>query len=375
VHIVHIITGLGQGGAESMLEKLILAARLEDPSITHEVISLGSMGEIGPRLVLAGVPVRALRLNQPTGALVGLPTLVAWLRAAGPHAVVQTWMYHADLIGGIAAWIAGQRRVIWNIRQTGLELGDISRATRSVVRVCAALSRRLPKKIVCNARAAIPAHAALRYHTEHFEVIPNGFDTSKFTRQSEARPALRKNWRIADDEIVIGMVARFDPQKDHSNFVAAAAMVASEVPAARFVLVGRGIRKNPDLTEHIARIGLSSRFVLEEQRGDMPAVMSALDVFCLSSRAEGFPNVLGEAMACETPAVSTDAGDARMLIGDDALIAQAGDPAALAACILRAARLPPSQRAELGRRQRSRIESEFNITQIWRRYRALYKQL
>lgn len=358
-----------------MLEKLILTARMEDPSITHEVISLGSLGEVGPRLVLAGIPVRALGLNQLTGALVGFPRLVAWLRAAGPHAVVQTWMYHADLIGGLAAWSAGQRKVIWNIRQTGLELGDISRATRAVVRACAAFSRRLPRKIVCNARAAIPSHAALRYHTEHFEVIPNGFDLSKFARQSEGRQALRQSWRISDDEMVIGMVARFDPQKDHANFVGAAAIVANEIPAARFVLVGRSIRKNPDLAQHIAQIGLSSRFVLEEERGDIPAVMSALDVFCLSSRAEGFPNVLGEAMACETPAVSTDAGEARMLIADDALIAPAGDPAALAACILRAARLSPLQRAELGRRQRNRIESEFNITQIWRRYRALYKQL
>jgi len=358
-----------------MLEKLVLAARLENPSITHEVISLGSMGEIGPRLESAGIPVRALKLHQPTRTLVGFPILVAWLRSVGPHAVVQTWMYHADLIGGIAAWTAGHRKVIWNIRQTGVELGDISRATRAVVRVCAAFSRRLPRKIICNAGGAIPSHAALGYHTAQFEVIPNGFDTSKFTRDIEGRQALREKWHVADDEILIGMVARFDPQKDHANFVAAAALVASRIPTARFALIGRGILKNPELAEHIARVGLSSRFVLEDQRSDIPAVMSALDVFCLSSRTEGFPNVLGEAMACETPAVSTDAGDARMLIGDATLIAQVGNPAALATCILRAATLPASERAELGRRQRSRIESEFNITQVWRTYRALYTQL
>lgn len=373
--VVHIITGLGQGGAETMLEKLVVAARSANPEITHEVISLGAVGDIGQRLADAGVQVRALGLVRSAGLFWALLRLVRWLRATGPSPVVQTWMYHADLIGGLAARLAGHPDIVWNIRQTGLELRDIGRSTRGVVRACAWLSRRLPSRIVCNASAAIAAHAAQGYDVSRFEVIPNGFDVRRWSRRAQAGGLLRSAWGIRDDEVAVGLVARYDAQKDFGNFVAMAAIVAAELPSARFVLVGRGIRESQELANAVACSGLSKRFVLEGQRADIPEVMSALDVFCLSSRAEGFPNVLGEAMACETPSVSTDAGDARRIVGDDLLIAPVERSDALAACVLRVLRRTPVERRQLGAQQRRRIESEFDIERIWQRYRELYCRL
>ena len=373
--VVHVITGLGQGGAEAMLEKLVLVARRLDPAVEHEVISLGAIGEIGVRLASLGVPVRALGMTRPFGVVAALPRLARWLHASRPHSIVQTWMYHADLVGGLAARLAGRRNVVWNIRQTGLELRDIGRSTRGVVRACAALSRWLPRRIVCNAHAAIAAHVRLGYVSTRFTVIPNGFDVQRFARDTDARQRVRAAWGIVDGEIAIGMVARLDPQKDHANFIAMAARVAQVLPRARFVLVGRGIPADHDLAAAIAGVGLGDRVVLDDERTDIPQVMSALDIFCLSSRAEGFPNVLGEAMACETPSVSTDAGDARMLLGDDALVVPIECAQALAACVLRIAQASGNERRQLGATQRRRIESEFEISQIWQRYRDLYAHL
>lgn len=190
-----------------------------------------------------------------------------------------------------------------------------------------------------------------------------------------ARRVLRDAWGMSDQDLVIGMVARLDPQKDFGNFVAAAAIVAGELPTARFVLVGKGVPGDAHLSQLIADAGLSHRFTLEEKRSDIPGVMSALDIFCLSSRAEGFPNVLGEAMACETPSATTDAGDARSVIGDDSLVARTEDPASLARCILRIGRLSESARREMGRLQRARIVEQFAIAHIWQQYRGLYVQL
>ena len=373
--VIHVITGLGQGGAEAMLEKLVVAARRDDPSVEHEVISLGTIGDIGARLSSQGVTVRALGIARPLGILAGLPQLARWIGAADPHSIVQTWMYHADLVGGLAARLAGRLNVVWNIRQTGLELRDIGRSTRAVVRVCAVLSRWLPRRIICNANAAIAAHAALGYDSTRFAIIPNGFDVQRFARDANAGRQVRAGWGIADDEIVIGMVARLDPQKDHANFIAMAARVAQALPRTRFVLVGRGIPGDSRLAAAIADAGLGRRMVLDHERSDVPAVMSALDVFCLSSRAEGFPNVLGEAMASETPSLGTDAGDTRMLLGDDALVAPVENPDALAACVLRVARASIDERRQLGASQRRRIETEFEISRIWQRYRDLYSRL
>jgi glycosyltransferase involved in cell wall biosynthesis len=358
-----------------MLEKLLHAARAHDASVTQEVISLGGIGTVGARLRDAGLQVRALHMRRNALALADVVRLTRWLSATPPTAVIQTWMYHGDLIGGLAARLAGRRAIVWNLRQSGVGAGDISTSTRCVARCCGVVSKRVPMVIVTNSRAAMATHARLGYDLERCVVIPNGFDTSAFDRDDKARAQLRASFGLKDDSVAIGLVARINPQKDHANFVAMAAEVASELPHARFVLVGRGVPDDVGLGQAIEAAGLADRFVRIGERHDVAAVMSSLDIFCLSSRAEGVPNALGEAMACETPSVTTDAGDARSLVGDDELVAPIENPAKLAACVLRVARLSASERRALGQRQRERIKTEFDMAGIWARYRDLYREL
>ncbi len=374
MHVIHVITGLGQGGAEAMLEKLVLTARRVDPDITHEVISLRTLGDVGPRLLAQGVRVRALGLRKSPRAVFAAARLVWWLRERRADAVVQTWMYHADLVGGVAAHLAGVRALVWNVRSAN-EVRAFGTVTRAVVRACGFLSRHLPNRVVTNAHAAIDVHQRLGYDPGRWVVISNGFDTEGFAHDPPGRARVRSGWGLGDEHVVIGLVARLDPLKDHPNFVATAARVASRRPQARFVLVGRGVPHSDNLRQIIQAAGLADRFVLDDQRADVPAVMSALDVFCLASRAEGFPNVLGEAMACETPSVSTDAGDARHLLGHDDLIAPIDDAQALAERVERVLRSSVIERRALGQRMRRRIQTHFGIVRVWGQYRDLYRDL
>jgi glycosyltransferase involved in cell wall biosynthesis len=172
------------------------------------------------------------------------------------------------------------------------------------------------------------------------------------------------------------MVARDDPLKDHENLIAAAERLASRFPMIRIVLAGRGIDQ-PDgrVKAAIQRSSAAGRFIALGERHDVPAILNALDVFCLSSASEGFPNVLAEAMSCGLPSVSTDAGDARVILGEAGFCVPVRQPIALAAAIGSVLELSASARQELGMRARRRIESTFAIDAAWQRYQALYAEV
>jgi glycosyltransferase involved in cell wall biosynthesis len=372
--VVHLITGLDQGGAEAMLEKLLLTGRRINPELEQSVISLAPSGVVGGRLARAGIQVQSLGLRRPSPRLAGeLWRLVQMLRQQRAVTVVQTWLWHADLIGGLCSRAAGNPRVVWNLRNAmpGLETTKLS--SRAVARLCAALSGWLPARIVCNSEAALRAHTAIGYDRRKCLVIPNGFDLRVFAPSASARQQLRASWGVAPDERLVGMVARVDAQKDHATFIHAAARVARDAANVRFLLAGTGVTTDARIRVLLQELALGERFILLERREDVPALMGALDLFCLASKSEGFPNVLGEAMACATPAVATDVGDVREILGNDRFVAAASDPQDLAARMLDLLSLTPAARHVLGLAQRATVEERFDIERIWARYRDLYR--
>ncbi len=310
--VFHVITGLSDGGAEAVLYRLCSG----DVIGRHHVVSLMDRGKYGPLLEAAGVPVTCLGMPQGRITLDGLWRLWRLLRHERPQ-VVQTWMYHGDLIGGLVARLAGVRWVIWGIRHSTLEPGKSRRATIVIARLNALLSHCVPKKIVCCAERAREVHHALGYACDKLVVIPNGYDLGRFRPDSVARSQLRSEWGVDDETPLLGMVGRFDPQKDHETLLHALSRLKETGTRFRCVLVGRGMDEgNAQLAAWLERYGLRADVTLLGQRSDVPAVMSALDVHVLSSSAEAFPNVLAEAMACGTPCVTTDVGDARAIVGD-----------------------------------------------------------
>jgi len=375
LRVLHVITGLGQGGAESVLWRL---ATYPDQAVEHVVVSLTDDGVYGERLRAAGVAVHTLGMPRGRITLGGFMALRRLIAQTKPQAV-QTWMYHADLIGGVAARLAGVRAIAWGIRNSGAHLERSSRSARMVLRACAALSGILPRAIVCAAQNAAERHAAKGYRRDRMVVISNGYDLSRYAPDPAARERVRAQWGLAGDVPVIGCVARWDPLKDHANLLRAVAALVRDGRDAglRCVLVGRGMTAdNPDLMALVDKLNLRDRLVLAGPSDDVPAVMNGLDLHVLSSCAEGFPNVVAEAMACGIYCVATDVGDAAYIIGETGVVVPPEQPEALARGIEAGLREVASRgQGRAGEAGRARVLENFDLARMVQSYIAVWRRI
>lgn len=371
--VIHIIIGLEVGGAELMLKRLVESHHC-NLNRRNIVISLTSIGKIGAQLQDLGVEVCALGMQSALGIPRVIWKLTRLIRTTGPD-VVQTWMYHADLLGGLAARLAGNRNVIWGIRTTEVSAGG-NRVTAVVRWLCARLSRTVPHTIVCAADASRRAHIALGYDAARMVVVPNGFDLTALVATPAQRAALRLQCGFATCAQVVGFVGRFHRVKDQENFVGAAGLVARMHSNARFLMVGRELDSdNTLLAQWIDATGHADRFVLLGERADVPVCLAAMDLFCLSSRTEGFPNVVGEAMAMGLPCVVTDVGDAAMLVADTGMVVPKEDSAALAAGLGQLLAMSQDARQQLGQKARARIHAEFSMDRARERFESIYQRI
>lgn len=320
-----------------------------------------------PAFLAAGIQVTQFDLRRaPLSSFMRLLRLVRELRPD----IVQTWMYHADLVGGLAARLSGNRKVIWGIRTTGITHG--SRATAVVRRICAWLSGWLPHTIVCVADASRRAHVDKGYDGARMVVVHNGFNPSSMAAAATSLD-LRLQCGFDDSHVVVGNLSRFDLDKDLENFIRAAGFLAPAHPELRILMVGyRSDCERAQLESWIARTGHGNRFVLLRERSDAMNCLAAMDVFCLSSRNEGFPNVVGEAMAAGVPCVVTDVGDTALLVGDTGVVVPKENPAALATGLQRLLAMTPDDRRALGRRASDRVREQFTVRHAQERFELLY---
>ncbi len=370
--VLHIITGLHVGGAEMMLFKLL--AHMNRDEFENEVISLISPGPIAQRLEEIGIVVRTLNMKRGVPDLSASFKLARYIKTFSPD-IVQTWMYHADLLGGVVTRLISKAPVIWNCRRSDVEISRTKKTTWMVMKLCAWLSYSVPKAIICNSSAAKESHKRLGYNTKRFEIIPNGFDTTVFRPDQEARAQIRRELNVGPTEMLIGMVARYDPIKDPENFLNAATELRKSCKQCTFLLCGEGFdSSNAELIKIIERLDLASHVRLLGERKDAEKIMAALNIFTLSSKSEGFPNVVGEAMACGIPCVVTDVGDCRTLIGSSGIIVPIGSPVALAQGWEKIIVMSRPEQEALGAAARVRIESFFSIQAITSRYEEFYRR-
>jgi glycosyltransferase involved in cell wall biosynthesis len=319
--ILHIITGLGDGGAEGVLYRLCKNSK----NFKHEVISLTGNGKYTPMLEEMGVVVHPFHFSGITSFI----RLISIIKSAQPY-LVQTWMYHADLIGGIAAKLAGIKNVFWGIRHSNLEKGKVKLSTIYIAKLLALFSRFIPSKIICCANKAKEAHLKIGYCKDKLLVIQNGYDLSDFYISDVYRQKIRQEWKLADNTFVIGNVARYDPFKDHENLLRALQKLEISGVSFKCFLIGNGVtEQNQVLKSKVNELGLSGHVTLIGPRSDIPAVMNALDLHVLSSSSEGFPNVIAESMACGTFNVSTQVGDVSEIIPNPKFICATTDSEAL----------------------------------------------
>ena len=371
--IVHLITDLDTGGAEMMLYKLLSA--IDRQRFASQVISLLPLGPVAEKISSLGIQVDTLNLERGIQGPLAFLRAVRALKKNRPD-ILQTWLYHADLLGLLAGRMAGIRKITWNLRCSNMELENYNRTTSLAIKACARLSR-FPDAVITNACSAREFHKKLGYRARRFEVIPNGFDLDHFKPSNTKRQETREGLGLNDDSPCIGFVARFDPMKDHRTFIRAAGMVLEKMPLARFVLCGDGITpENDALAGYLLEAGIKGQVLLLDRRENVADIMACLDIAVSSSAyGEGFPNVVGEAMACGVPCVVTDVGDSADIVGDTGLVIRPKDADALAKAILKLLRLPERERKVLGDQARQRIADTFSLAAVVGQYESFYLDL
>ncbi len=377
ISVLLLINSLGCGGAETMLYRLL--SKLDRTRFSPQAVTLIDVQPplIADKIRALGIPVRSLGMSPGgTPSPLALLRLIRWWREEPPD-VIQTWQYYSDLAGAIAARLAGGIPVAWGIRHSTLNDQEYKRRTILTAAMCARLSRWLPQRIVCCSEASREVHAGLGYADEKMVVIPNGYDLESFKPDPMARRSVRRELQIPDDAPLIGLVGRFQPQKDHRNFFKAAGLLSRDRSDVHYLLCGYGVTwENKALLNLIEEAGVVSRCRLLGLRDDLHRLTAAFDIASLSScSGEGFPNVVSEAMSCGVPCVVTDVGDAALIVGETGIVVPPRNSEALAAAWRKMLDLGQNGRNHLGMAARQRIAERFSLPIIVNRYEHLFEEL
>lgn len=354
--IVHIITGLGSGGAENMLYKVLKHADLN--RYKHEVISLLDKGIYGDVIEGLGIKVHSLNMNK-YNVFTCIAKAVAVCKDCD---LVDTWLYHADLFGYLIAKVFLRKKIIWNTRHCNLDKDVNKLITLKVVKLNSLLSRYVDC-ITFNSKRALDNHIYAGYKARNLVVIPNGFELNKFRFDINDRNQVREQLNL-DDEKVIITVGVWDIQKDYYTLLQALSMLKKHNPKFKMIMVGPKLDYlNKELADLIQKYNLDGNMVLLGRREDITALLSAADIYISSSLGESFSNAIGEAMSCELTCVVTNVGDSKYIVGETGLVVEAGNYIDMAAVLLGYIEKTSSDR---NKKARERVIENYDIEVITR---------
>lgn len=366
--IVNIIVGLGNGGAEMMLYKLIENLDLKNNEVI--VISMTDKGVMGDKLESLGIKVYTLNMRR------GIPSIKALLEAlklVKDVEIIQSWMYHADLFAFLVSIFTKPYKLIWGLHHSNLEKNKNKNLTLLIAKINSFLSRYVDIIVSCSIKAK-EEHIKYGYVENKIKVIPNGFSIDKYYFIEEAKEELKRELQIKDDKKILSLVGRWEHLKDHKNCLSALEILCKKREDLVLLLCGTGINKNnQELVKMIRERNLEEKVYLLDRREDIPKIMSATDVYISSSSGEGFPNVIGEAMACETICVVTDVGDSAYIVGEAGFVVPRENAEELAQKIKYVLDLNFEEKKMLGKLARERIIKNFEIKNITKQYEVLYK--
>jgi glycosyltransferase involved in cell wall biosynthesis len=370
--VAHIISGLGLGGTEKILHNLCVNDNLNK----HIVISLTSAGYYGALLKKKNIKFYVCNLRSIFFFFFSFFKLIKILKYQKID-IVQTWLYHADFFGGIAACIAGIKNIIWNIRHSSLEKGKSKNSTILMVKILSKLSWFVPIQIITCSKLAENIHSKLGYCKKKMIYIPNGYDCSILKPINSKFFFIRKKFSLEKKTPLLGMIGRFDPQKDHKNLFEALSLLKNQNQNFNCILVGNNInKKNFFLISLISKYKLTNHVKLHEYSTKISEIMSELDILVLSSSSEAFPNVVAEAMSCKTPCVVTNVGDAALIVGDTGWVVPPKNPPALARSLKIAISNIKFNNWKLRCSQaRLRIKKNFDIINMINSYNKVWKNV
>ena len=360
VKVLHIIPSLSTGGAESNLCLLATTRRTDGPPACVVCLSERIATSNEELLISSGIQIYYLNVRSSLDVPLALRSLARIINDERPDCL-QGWLYYGDLFATLGLWQSGQRRstrLYWGVRCSNLDFSRYSRRLRWTVVACAKLSP-YPDAVIANSVIGRTVHLELGYKPRAFSVIPNGIDTDRFRPDRTARSRARSELGIPTDQPIVTIGARVDPQKDHDTFL----QIVDLVPNATFVAAGSGTEQLPQRT-NLIQLGTCT---------EMPTLLAASDlVLCTSAFGEGFPTILGEAMACGTPAVTTDVGDARAIVSSTGRIREPRDAVGLATSISELLAESENCRRRRSDRARTRILEHFSLVRMIRSFDTLY---
>jgi glycosyltransferase involved in cell wall biosynthesis len=363
-----VTTGLGIGGAEAMLFRVV--TNLDRERFTLRIVSVMDDGDYGPLLREAGIPVESIGFTNRVPTPARAARLVRAIQSFRPDAVVG-WMYHGNLAASFGrAWAAPDAGLAWNIRHSVYNLRYERFVTRNLIRLGARLSNRVDATIYVS-EVSRTQHVGLGYDPASAVVIGNGMNPP--TLPSEAEKArTRAELGIALTDVVVGHVARYHPMKDHATFLRAMIRAIRVDPRLKAVLVGRDVGSNPAIRSLLDDPVLSGRVIVLGERGDVARLLGAMDIFCQSSFSEGFPNAVLEAAMAGLPSVVTDVGASAEIAGSGATLVAPRDPQGMANAICDLAAMSPVQRTSRGLEARSHAIECCSLDAVVDSYSALF---
>ncbi|MBU0911561.1 MAG: glycosyltransferase [Gammaproteobacteria bacterium] len=368
--LIHVITDLDVGGAETMLKRLLA---LETDKSRILVISLTDIGKIGQDIEQLGLKVHALNMNGALSFPIALFRLIQIFKATTPD-VIQSWMYHADLLAGIAARICGIKNIVWGVRGTNPPIGN--KQTFFIMKMCAFLSRVIPKKIIYVSQSALDSHVSYGYNKKKSVYVHNGIQLDSINFDIEGRALIRKKLGIPDTDTLVGTLGRFHADKGQDLLMNSIQQLLPNHPNVSFVFVGRGCDKLPEIT------GLGDKqdskapkiYFIGEQH-NIQQWLSAFDIYCLPSRTEGFPNSLLEAMLLGLPCVATPAGDTVIIAADTVSVTADISSESITENLSAMLSLTSEQRIQLGKKASAHVKKYFSIEKAHENFAKVYAEI
>lgn len=356
--VLHVIPGLGTGGAEQMLASLTTARRQE--AFAQAVVDLLGGGVLAEKIRAAGVPVYEFGMRHPALVPAAVLRLAGLIRTLSPVSI-QSWLYYADLISLWALALSGRRsstRLYWGIRCSELNFESGTPLLRRAIKLCMKYSDR-PDAVIANSFAGRSFHQQIGYRPAVFPVIHNGIDVTRFKADPETRLRMRQTLGISESAPVVIHAARVHPMKDHATLIA----IARTMPDITFIAIGSGTDK----------LCVPANMITLGVRHDMPALYAAADVIMSTSICgEGFPNVIAEGMACGATPLATDVGDAAQIIGDTGVVVAPRDLEAMVAGLRGLLSSDAGERASRARCCRERIVGRFTLEHAVAAFDALH---
>lgn len=332
MRIFFLIRDMTIGGAQRQL--VLLASELRKQGHQVTVATFYPGGQLWNELTENSVEAICLDKKGRWDIFLFLFRLIKEIRRNNPD-ILYAYLRMPNILSIIAKLIFPEMRVVWSVRSSNTDFSQYNWLTRLSFWLECRLAQ-FADLIISNSDAGKRFVAENGFPENKVQVVYNGIDTERFKPAPELRQRIRTEWGIAPDCVLIGMVARLDPKKDHDTFLRAARVVADRTSMVKFVCVGSGPKSYEQYlraTSHA--LGLQESVVWAGTRQDMAAVYGAINILCLpSSSGEGFPNAVGEAMACGVPCVVTDNGDSAFVVGDTGAVVPVGDADAIADAVL-----------------------------------------